>query len=165
MTEQNSPAGRCSPMPDRTGHARLSHWTNHRRKGIAARFGENRRGSACAGAGGDICHGVFRPDREFRKGAERYFAGVGAGSGSQKRQRRTFMRASRRGRRLTGTGFIVPQSVRRFWRRYVWHYPYPLDEQAMVRAAGLVEGEHDFTSFAAVDPERGTPKAARRSRI
>jgi len=25
----------------------------------------------------------------------------------------------------------------------------------MVRAAGLLEGEHDFTSFAAVDPERG----------
>jgi tRNA pseudouridine38-40 synthase len=42
-----------------------------------------------------------------------------------------------------------------FLARYVWHYPYPLDEQAMVRAAGLVEGEHDFTSFAAVDPERG----------
>ncbi len=41
-----------------------------------------------------------------------------------------------------------------FLARYVWHYPYPLDEQAMARAAGLVEGEHDFTSFAAVDPER-----------
>jgi len=41
-----------------------------------------------------------------------------------------------------------------FLSRYVWHYPYPLDEQAMTRAAGLVEGEHDFTSFAAVDPER-----------
>jgi tRNA pseudouridine38-40 synthase len=38
--------------------------------------------------------------------------------------------------------------------RYVWHYPFPLDEQAMQRAAGLVAGEHDFTSFAAVDPER-----------
>ena len=42
-----------------------------------------------------------------------------------------------------------------FLARYVWHYPYPLDEEAMVRAAALVEGEHDFTSFAAVDPERG----------
>ena len=41
-----------------------------------------------------------------------------------------------------------------FLSRYVWHYPYPLDVQAMARAAGLVEGEHDFTSFAAVDPER-----------
>jgi tRNA pseudouridine38-40 synthase len=42
-----------------------------------------------------------------------------------------------------------------FLARYVWHYPFPLDEAAMARAAGLVEGEHDFTSFAAVDPERG----------
>jgi tRNA pseudouridine38-40 synthase len=42
-----------------------------------------------------------------------------------------------------------------FLARYVWHYPFPLDEGAMARAAGLVEGEHDFTSFAAVDPERG----------
>jgi tRNA pseudouridine38-40 synthase len=42
-----------------------------------------------------------------------------------------------------------------FLARYVWHYPFPSDEQAMVRAAGRVEGEHDFTSFAAVDPERG----------
>jgi tRNA pseudouridine38-40 synthase len=45
-----------------------------------------------------------------------------------------------------------------FLARYVWHYPYPLDERAMVRAAGLVEGEHDFTSFAAVDPERCSGK-------
>jgi tRNA pseudouridine38-40 synthase len=42
-----------------------------------------------------------------------------------------------------------------FLARYVWHYPYTLDEDAMVRAAALVVGEHDFTSFAAVDPERG----------
>jgi tRNA pseudouridine38-40 synthase len=42
-----------------------------------------------------------------------------------------------------------------FLARYVWHFPYPLDENAMTRAAGVVEGEHDFTSFAAVDPERG----------
>ena len=41
-----------------------------------------------------------------------------------------------------------------FLTRYVWHYPYPLDEGAMQRAAELIIGEHDFTSFAAVDPER-----------
>src|SRR5258708_22339785 len=41
-----------------------------------------------------------------------------------------------------------------FLARYVWHYPYPLDEVAMCAAASLIEGEHDFTSFAAVDPER-----------
>jgi tRNA pseudouridine38-40 synthase len=42
-----------------------------------------------------------------------------------------------------------------FLARYLWHYPFALDEQAMVRAARLVEGKRDFTSFAAVDPERG----------
>jgi tRNA pseudouridine38-40 synthase len=42
-----------------------------------------------------------------------------------------------------------------FLARYVWHYPYPLDENAMIGSGPLIEGEHDFTSFAAVDPERG----------
>ena len=42
-----------------------------------------------------------------------------------------------------------------FLARYVWHYPYPLNESAMAEAAGPVVGEKDFTSFAAVDPERG----------
>ncbi|MGH9545750.1 MAG: tRNA pseudouridine(38-40) synthase TruA [Terriglobales bacterium] len=41
-----------------------------------------------------------------------------------------------------------------FVARYVWHYPYPLDEDQMQVAAAQVVGEHDFTSFAAVDPER-----------
>jgi tRNA pseudouridine38-40 synthase len=35
--------------------------------------------------------------------------------------------------------------------RFVWHYPYPLDAGHMAEAAKLFEGEHDFTSFAAVD--------------
>jgi tRNA pseudouridine38-40 synthase len=42
-----------------------------------------------------------------------------------------------------------------FLARYVWHYPFPLDEHAIEQAAERVLGEHDFTSFAAVDPERG----------
>lgn len=41
-----------------------------------------------------------------------------------------------------------------FLARYVWHYPYPLREEAMCIATGQVVGQHDFTSFAAVDPER-----------
>ena len=41
-----------------------------------------------------------------------------------------------------------------FLARYVYHHPYPLDEARMIEAARVVEGEHDFTSFAAVDPER-----------
>ena len=42
-----------------------------------------------------------------------------------------------------------------FIARYVWHYPYPLDEDQMQEVAGMIVGEHDFTSFAAVDSERG----------
>ena len=47
-----------------------------------------------------------------------------------------------------------------FLARYVWHYPYPLEESAMVAAARVVVGEHDFTSFAAVDTERVERMAA-----
>ena len=53
-----------------------------------------------------------------------------------------------------------------FLARYVYHHPYPLDEPAMLRAANLVEGTHDFTSFAAVDPERlGQPPSAGQDRV
>ncbi len=42
-----------------------------------------------------------------------------------------------------------------FLARYVYHHPYPLEEEAMRDASTVIVGEHDFTSFAAVDPERG----------
>jgi tRNA pseudouridine38-40 synthase len=50
-------------------------------------------------------------------------------------------------------GRIVPP----FDQRYVLHYPFPLDEEAMARAAPLFEGEHDFTAFAGAegDEEEG----------
>jgi len=35
--------------------------------------------------------------------------------------------------------------------RYVHHHPYPLNEDAMILTAPLLEGEHDFTAFAASD--------------
>ncbi|HEX4810063.1 MAG TPA: tRNA pseudouridine(38-40) synthase TruA [Bryobacteraceae bacterium] len=38
-----------------------------------------------------------------------------------------------------------------FNRRYVCHHPYPLDECPMMEAARVLEGEHDFTAFAASD--------------
>ncbi len=38
-----------------------------------------------------------------------------------------------------------------FIRRYVLHHPYPLDEVAMISAAAVLEGEHDFTPFASAD--------------
>jgi tRNA pseudouridine38-40 synthase len=34
---------------------------------------------------------------------------------------------------------------------YVHHYPYPLDEDRMVRFARCLQGEHDFTVFSASD--------------
>jgi tRNA pseudouridine38-40 synthase len=40
-----------------------------------------------------------------------------------------------------------------FQRRFVYHHPYPLDESAMLACAPLLEGEHDFTAFAASDPD------------
>jgi tRNA pseudouridine38-40 synthase len=41
-----------------------------------------------------------------------------------------------------------------FLARYVYHDPYPMDEEAMIRASEYVVGTFDFTSFAASDPER-----------
>jgi tRNA pseudouridine38-40 synthase len=43
--------------------------------------------------------------------------------------------------------------------RYVHHCPWPLDDWELKKAARLFEGEHDFLSFAATDPDlksRGT---------
>src|SRR5216683_6370835 len=48
------------------------------------------------------------------------------------------------------SGANCPQFV----ERYVWHYTFQLDEDAVVAAADVVVGEQDFTSFSAVDPER-----------
>jgi len=38
-----------------------------------------------------------------------------------------------------------------FERRYLHHYPYPLRVNRMMELAPLLEGEHDFTAFAASD--------------
>jgi tRNA pseudouridine38-40 synthase len=38
-----------------------------------------------------------------------------------------------------------------FERRYVCHHPYPLAVEEMIGLAPLLEGEHDFTAFAASD--------------
>jgi tRNA pseudouridine38-40 synthase len=38
-----------------------------------------------------------------------------------------------------------------FGRQFLLHYPYPLNEAAMIAAAPLLAGEHDFTAFAAAD--------------
>jgi tRNA pseudouridine38-40 synthase len=50
-----------------------------------------------------------------------------------------------------------------FERAYVHHHPYPLNEEAIIAAAPLFEGEHDFTAFAASDErdELGLSKTRR----
>ena len=49
--------------------------------------------------------------------------------------------------------------------RYVCHHPYPLDIRQMARAARLLEGEHDFTSFAGSDPARRGKERAEDSNV
>jgi tRNA pseudouridine38-40 synthase len=41
-----------------------------------------------------------------------------------------------------------------FLARYVYHDPYPMNEEAAMRASEYIVGTHDFTSFAASDPDR-----------
>jgi tRNA pseudouridine38-40 synthase len=40
-----------------------------------------------------------------------------------------------------------------FDQRFFTHHPYPLNEAAISKTAPLLEGEHDFTSFASSDPK------------
>ncbi len=42
-----------------------------------------------------------------------------------------------------------------FEQRYVYHYPYALREEEMMRLAPLLEGDNDFTAFAATDDRDG----------
>jgi tRNA pseudouridine38-40 synthase len=64
-------------------------------------------------------------------------------------------RAKRYHYRIWRSGIVPP-----FLAHYVTHHPYPLNEVALQQAAALVVGEHDFTSFAAVDPDRTLRLAA-----
>jgi tRNA pseudouridine38-40 synthase len=47
-----------------------------------------------------------------------------------------------------------------FLARYVLHDPYPMNEEAVMQATESIVGEHDFTSFAASDPDRRARIAA-----
>jgi tRNA pseudouridine38-40 synthase len=44
-----------------------------------------------------------------------------------------------------------------FERRYFYHHPYPLHVEEMIAVAPLLEGEHDFTAFAASDDRDELP--------
>ena len=47
-----------------------------------------------------------------------------------------------------------------FVTRYVFHDPYPMNEEAVIQATQNIVGTHDFTSFAASDPDRSARIAA-----
>jgi len=47
-----------------------------------------------------------------------------------------------------------------FTARYAWALNWPLDVARMQVAAGIVAGTHDFTSFAATDPDLATRREA-----
>lgn len=51
-----------------------------------------------------------------------------------------------------------------FDRLYVYHHPFPLDEACMTELAGRIEGEHDFSAFAASD-ERDELKFSKVRRV
>ncbi len=42
-----------------------------------------------------------------------------------------------------------------FDRLYTYHHPFPLDEEKMIQLAPVLEGEHDFSAFAASDDTDG----------
>jgi tRNA pseudouridine38-40 synthase len=47
-----------------------------------------------------------------------------------------------------------------FLARYAFHDPYPMNEEAIISATESIVGKHDFTSFAASDPDRSARIAA-----
>ena len=52
-----------------------------------------------------------------------------------------------------------------FDRLYVHHHPYPLNEQFMAELAPLLEGEHDFSAFAAADEADELRRSRGRSNV
>jgi tRNA pseudouridine38-40 synthase len=48
---------------------------------------------------------------------------------------------------------------------YVYHYPYPLDEEKMRQLASTFAGEHDFTAYAAADKSDAEREAAGKSKV
>jgi tRNA pseudouridine38-40 synthase len=53
-------------------------------------------------------------------------------------------------------GESAPAICLPFLARYVYACPWPLNFEALQESARLLEGEHDFTSFAAADPDLAT---------
>ena len=135
------------------------HPATHRRRRVAAGFGAHRRRCPRSGPSrlGQARQSYSRAQSGHR--AERCSSAVGAGECMWK---------------LVGDDFHARHSAKAktyryriyrkdicppFLARYVYHDPYPMNEEAVIRASEHVVGKHDFTSFAASDPERSARMA------
>src|ERR1700693_5139036 len=139
---------------DDPGHSGLGYWTGDRGKGFAARFGTNRRRRTRPRPGRNVRCRITHTAGEFGESFKRHSTSIdrvleAREAASDFHARKSARTKTYRYRMYRGA--ICPP----FLARYVWHYPYPLDEDAIQQAAALVIGKHDFTSFAAVDAERG----------
>ena len=73
------------------------------------------------------------------------------------------MRGTRRSPRPTSTASSAKAICPPFLARYVYACPWPLDVDKLQACARLFEGEHDFLSFAATDPDLAQREALDRS--
>jgi tRNA pseudouridine38-40 synthase len=65
-------------------------------------------------------------------------------------------------RASVGTDQPAPENIcSPFIAPYAWDCRWPVSLEAMQEAAGLIVGTHDFSSFAASDPEKGVREAGR----
>jgi tRNA pseudouridine38-40 synthase len=55
--------------------------------------------------------------------------------------------------RLYEYRILAARTPSAFWYRYAWFHPVPLDVDAMVAAAAMLVGEHDFEGFRAADAD------------
>ena len=135
-----------------SGHAGVRYRTHHRRKNFATRFWAHRRGRPCAGASSYGEARISIPVGNLRKALNDVLPPairiLAAEEVAEDFHARRSARAKTYRYRIYRSEICPP-----FLARYVYHHPYPLNEDAMRGAAETVTGEHDFTSFAAVDPE------------
>ena len=136
------------------GHVSFSYWTSDGRKSPAPGFRAHRRRRARARPGGQLLTQSPIPPENLAVALNDILPPAirvleAAEAPAEFHARKSARAKTYRYRMYRGA--ICPP----FLARYVWHYPYPLDEDQMREVAPLIVGEHDFTSFAAVDPERG----------
>ena len=95
------------------------------------------------------------PTENFLKALERYFARIGSRARRDGDAGGVSCAAFGAGKDLPLSNLSRVRSARHFWRDMCGTILIRWMSKRWRGAAGLVVGENDFTSFAAVDPERG----------